>query len=120
MDPFTLAVGSAILAALRAKTGDAADQVLVAWDQTLRAQKGMAGARIGIPPQVKKALTVNRGDRCAYWTLIERCSGTLTVDHRVPLNAGGYNYSDNLQLVCGHHNSSKRARTDLEYRRRNQ
>ena len=119
MDPFTVALVAAIGAAVKGARDqrDAAKRTLLAWDATLESQRGKAGTRMTIPAEVRKALATAKGDHCAYRNVLERCSGTLTVDHRVPLKAGGYNYSDNLQLVCGRHNSSKRDRSDLEYRR---
>ena len=39
------------------------------------------------------------------WLL--QCSGPLVLDHKVPLNQGGYNTLDNFQFLCTRHNSSK-------------
>lgn len=50
--------------------------------------------------------------RCAY------CDATvnLHLDHAIPLARGGSNWPWNLQWLCAHHNISKGARTDAEYR----
>lgn len=56
-------------------------------------------------------LEAKQGGTCAY------CEETWGhVDHMTPLVRGGGNGPDNLQLLCGHHNTSKGRRTDSEYR----
>lgn len=124
MDPFSIALTAAIAAALKNARDDrtAAEFVLMAWNRMLRTHRGKAGTRVPIKPAVRKALEYVLGGHCAYESFWgdNRCAGGLTVDHRVPLNAGGNNYWENLQLVCARHNSSKRAQMELEYRHRQQ
>jgi 5-methylcytosine-specific restriction endonuclease McrA len=57
-------------------------------------------------------LFLRQGGLCAY------CGSAddPTLDHKVPLSRGGSNSSDNLQWLCRSCNSSKKARTDEEYR----
>lgn len=58
-----------------------------------------------------EALSVQQGGACAY------CSASWEhVDHKTPLVRGGSNWPTNLQLLCGHHNTSKGRMTDEEYR----
>lgn len=118
MDPFTIGVIAAAVAAIKVR-GDRrreAELRLMKWDANLRPYRGAPGERIKIPPTVISALKVLQGDSCVYRS--GDCSESLTVDHDVPLHAGGNNYSNNLQLACSRHNSSKQHRTHLEYKYR--
>ena len=47
------------------------------------------------------------------WLL--QCSGPLVLDHKVPLNQGGYNTLDNFQFLCTRHNSAKRDHSERAF-----
>lgn len=60
-----------------------------------------------------ESIAHSQGGLCAY------CDAPWEhVDHMIPLVRGGTNWPDNLQLLCAHHNTSKGAWTDAEYRMR--
>lgn len=60
-----------------------------------------------------QAILIAQNFHCSY------CNATskLHIDHVIPLSRGGTNWPWNLQWLCAHHNSSKGAKTDAEYRR---
>lgn len=58
-----------------------------------------------------KALCEAFGNRC----LACGATSALTVDHVIPVDAGGSNYIDNLQPLCGICNSAKGTKT-IDYR----
>jgi 5-methylcytosine-specific restriction endonuclease McrA len=59
-------------------------------------------------------LLVRYGHRCAYCG----ATGSLTVDHRVPLARGGSNEVDNILPACGWCNRSKGTLSEGEFRNR--
>ncbi len=51
------------------------------------------------------------GARCAWCGQNSKDDGVkLVMDHKIPLELGGTNELDNLQLLCTHHNHIKQAR----------
>jgi 5-methylcytosine-specific restriction endonuclease McrA len=58
------------------------------------------------------ALVAQWCGRCAYCGR----SAKLTVDHRIPLIAGGTNTIENILPACGRCNSRKNSRTEDEFR----
>lgn len=52
------------------------------------------------------------GNRCYYC----HCEGTMTIDHRIPLSKGGTNWPSNLVPACKSCNSSKRDKTEQEFK----
>jgi 5-methylcytosine-specific restriction endonuclease McrA len=118
MDPLTVGIAASLYALWKTSNDKrrAADLVLIEWDQKLRAVKGATGQRIAIPKAVRLALEVKEGERCAYHRTSACSEGALTVDHRRSIADGGNNYSENLQLVCRKHNSSKNKASELEFK----
>lgn len=57
-----------------------------------------------IPQAVKIAVAVRDEGQCVYCGSIER----LQYDHIIPWSKGGDSGIDNIQLLCGSHNASKR------------
>jgi hypothetical protein len=68
----------------------------------------ISGSRVrgsrSIPQSVKIAVAVRDEGRCVYCGSIER----LQYDHVIPWSKGGDSSVDNIQLLCGSHNASKR------------
>lgn len=77
---------------------------LSVYEQNRRTRKQAAlGA---ITPAEWQAIRKKQGGRCAYC----QRKTALTMDHIVPLSAGGCNFAYNIQGLCGSCNSTKGAR----------
>ena len=53
------------------------------------------------------------GNRCYYCG----CDGKMTIEHRIPLSRGGSHHPANIVPACQTCNSSKRAKTEKEFRK---
>lgn len=75
------------------------------------------GTRTAWPKGLKEDLALDQGGRCVY------CRSRLSlasahIDHMTPVNQGGSNCQDNLQLLCPGCNLRKSDRSDAEFRAR--
>lgn len=70
---------------------------------SIRAPRGSGNSRT-IPQAVKIAVAFRDKAQCVYCGSIER----LQYDHIIPWSKGGDSSIDNIQLLCGSHNASKR------------
>ena len=54
-----------------------------------------------LPAKLRRRVAVQAGHRCGYCLTSERLTGIrLTIDHIIPLAAGGVNEEHNLWLAC--------------------
>lgn len=75
------------------------------------------GTRISWPRGLRENLSREQNGLCVYCRAkIDR--GNSHIDHAVPVNQGGTNDRDNLQLLCAGCNLRKSDRSDREFRQR--
>lgn len=68
-----------------------------------------------ISPSLRRRVVEDAGHRCGYCLAEEAFMGmSLTIDHILPLAAGGSNKLENLWLACRQCNEYKQARTRVE------
>ena len=84
--------------------------------------RSLAGARarrrterINFPPEVRRRIGVQQGNRCMYCG-VTLYRATLRIDHKDPVEHGGSNEESNLQALCTPCNSRKWVQTDEEFR----
>ena len=70
-----------------------------------------------IPPGCLWTLLVQQGYRCAGCRAEFQGGVKPTLDHKVPVSAGGTNDPSNLQVLCRTCNSTKAAKPESEWRR---
>jgi 5-methylcytosine-specific restriction endonuclease McrA len=76
-----------------------------------RKDAGTRTQRTKIPGSVEAAVIEAYGARCAHCGKSPKEDGVrLVIDHKIPLELGGTNDVENLQLLCTYHNHIKQAR----------
>lgn len=73
--------------------------------------------RIPIPPAVRKYVFERDSHHCQSCGQTHR-EADLTIDHIIPLAAGGANDLSNLQTLCSRCNQQKKHHFDPRFRRR--
>ena len=89
------------------------DKVLINWHR-YRARECNAPGSFTVNDVIH--MRKRQNDNCHYCYISLNNRGT--VDHRTPLIRGGTNWPNNLCLACKPCNSSKGAKTELEFRQR--
>ena len=108
------------------KTGSlAASDVIIALSLMRKGTRPKPGTRTAWPKGLRETLYREQTGLCMYCRA--RLSQTSHVDvvrpishidHKVPVNQGGTNHPDNLQLLCAPCNLRKSDRNDAEFRHR--
>jgi hypothetical protein len=99
-------LGTIVDRALTALAQDLAKQKFAATDRPRRGRGTAPGSR-HIPAEVKRAVWLRDGGRCAFMSHDgRRCTerGFLEFHHVAPYGAGGESTADNIQLRCRAHN----------------
>ena len=99
------------------KTGSlAAADAIIALSLMRKGARPKPGTRITWPKGLRERLNREQNGLCMYCRA--RISSSSHIDHIIPVNQGGTNQRENLQLLCAGCNLRKSDRNDAEFRHR--